>query len=159
MCALTHTSWRYFLHCSSLSFTPLPSPHTRCPLGPRALLDGQGRIFAAGGICEDGPTAAVESWAPGEAAWRREADLPGPRFGTRRCCITDITLDVRQPLRAQRLTPALLRRPLFSAPSFQDTGLWLWLGVSMSLAACGAAQPVKRVMTPSELETPSRVAR
>jgi len=41
-----------------------------------AAIAAQGRIFAAGGISENGPTALVESWAPGEAEWRFEADLP-----------------------------------------------------------------------------------
>lgn len=47
----------------------------------------EGRIYALGGIADEGVTASVESWAPGEEAWHVEPDLPAPRFGHRALCL------------------------------------------------------------------------
>src|SRR3954454_21959146 len=49
-----------------------------------AVVAAQGRLYALGGRTAgfDTNLATVESWRPGERAWRREPTLPEPRGGT-----------------------------------------------------------------------------
>ena len=62
-----------------------PSVHMQTGRSRFAATVLQGRVYAVGGICAEGPTASVESWAPGESSWRLEPDLPGARYGHRLC--------------------------------------------------------------------------
>ncbi|MFN9897658.1 MAG: hypothetical protein ACK55Z_02425, partial [bacterium] len=48
----------------------------------------EGRIYALGGITDEGVAASVESWAPGEASWHIEPDMPAPRFGHQALCLS-----------------------------------------------------------------------
>jgi non-specific serine/threonine protein kinase len=59
----------------------LPGPTPRQHLAAAAA---GGRIYAVGGRIAGADTnvATVESWAPRERRWRREAPLPEPRGGT-----------------------------------------------------------------------------
>jgi N-acetylneuraminic acid mutarotase len=59
----------------------LPGPTPREHL---AVTAARGRVYAIGGRKSgyDTNVATVESWAPGEKRWRREAALPEPRGGT-----------------------------------------------------------------------------
>jgi N-acetylneuraminic acid mutarotase len=60
-------------------FVPAPSPREHL-----AVTVAAGRIYALGGRTAgyDTNLALVESWRPGERAWRAETSLPEPRGGT-----------------------------------------------------------------------------
>jgi hypothetical protein len=61
------------------SVVPAPTPREHL-----AVASAGGRIYALGGrkAGYDTNLATFESWAPGEARWRRLPDLPGARGGT-----------------------------------------------------------------------------
>jgi non-specific serine/threonine protein kinase len=67
------------LHTDRWRFAPAPTPREHL-----AVTVGGGRIYAVGGRTAGFETnlAVVESWAPGERAWRREPPVPEPRGGT-----------------------------------------------------------------------------
>jgi non-specific serine/threonine protein kinase len=67
------------LHPTRWRFVPGPTPREH--LG---VASTDGRIYAAGGRTAglDTNLALLESWAPGERAWRRLPSVPQPRGGT-----------------------------------------------------------------------------
>jgi N-acetylneuraminic acid mutarotase len=62
-------------------WTTLPGPTPRQHL---AVTAARGRVYAIAGRVSGANTnmAVVQSWAPGERRWRREAPVPEPRGGT-----------------------------------------------------------------------------
>jgi hypothetical protein len=68
---------------------PLPGPTPRQHLAAAAA---RGRVYAIAGRAfgADTNVATVESWAPGEKAWRREPSLPEARGGTAAATIAGV---------------------------------------------------------------------
>ena len=66
-------------HPDRWRFAPAPAPREHL-----AVTVGGGRIYALGGRTAgfDTNLSLVESWRPGERAWRKEPPLPEPRGGT-----------------------------------------------------------------------------
>ena len=66
---------------STRRWRTLPGPRARQHL---AVAAARGRIYAIAGRTSglDTNFALVESWAPGEKRWRREAPVPEARGGT-----------------------------------------------------------------------------
>jgi N-acetylneuraminic acid mutarotase len=67
------------MHPDRWRFAPAPTPREHL-----AVAVGGGRMYALGGRTAgfDTNLRLVESWRPGERAWRREPPLPEPRGGT-----------------------------------------------------------------------------
>jgi N-acetylneuraminic acid mutarotase len=85
---------------SMLSYDPrrnrwraLPGPNPRQHLAAAAA---RGRIYAIAGrrAGADTNVATVESWAPGEARWRREPPVPEPRGGTGAAVVAGVIISV-----------------------------------------------------------------